>query len=104
MVFLLANIIKEMLHNKGLILLLYRFQITYFDIFLLLNLGDPVPDIEGFQIAGNPTWIYTSLVCLDHIRFSQISFADASCCIDLPRSTGSVGSFLGKFSITADYK
>jgi hypothetical protein len=55
MVFLLANIIKEMLHNKGLILLLYRFQIIYFDIFLLLNLGDPVPDIEGFQIAGNPT-------------------------------------------------
>jgi hypothetical protein len=63
MVFLLANIIKETLHNKGLIvnkeliLLLYRFQIIYFGIFLLLNLlGDPVPDIEGFQIAGDPTW------------------------------------------------
>jgi hypothetical protein len=53
-----------MLHNKGLmvnkelILLLYRFQIIYFGIFLLLNLGDPVPDNEGFQIAGDPTWIY----------------------------------------------
>jgi hypothetical protein len=82
MVFLLANIIKEMLHNKGLILLLYRFQIIYFDIFLLLNLGDPVPDIEGFQIAGNPTWIYIKCMWFPYkwyppLQFPGISVSDS---------------------------
>jgi hypothetical protein len=46
--------ITRLMVNKELILLLYRFQIRSFDIFLLLNLGDPVPGIEGFQIAGDP--------------------------------------------------
>jgi hypothetical protein len=46
--------ITRLMVNKKLILLLFRFQIISFDIFLLLNLGDPVPGIEGFQIAGDP--------------------------------------------------
>jgi hypothetical protein len=36
--------------NKELILLLYRFQIIYFGIFLLLNLGDPVPEMRDFKL------------------------------------------------------